>query len=110
MSSLNIAARLTETISVQRQTGHSKAGDPTFGTLFTMKARVERARLEAADGDGRKSSGQPDLFTIDALQLGDLVWFDDGDTADVNDSFRVISAVPMKALDGTATHYETRLA
>ncbi len=110
MSSLDIRARLTETVTVKRISGHSAAGDPMYGAAVTMKARVERARLEASDGEGRRSSDAPDLYTVEALQIGELVWFAEDDTADVNDSHRVVACVPLKALDGTLTHYETRLS
>ncbi len=110
MTSLNIAARLTETITVQRQTGHGSGGDPTYGTAFTMAARIERARSESADAEGRRANDQPDVYTVDALQLGDLVWYPEADTSDVDESRRVVGVALLKALDGTTTHYESRLS
>ncbi len=99
MTSLNITARCTETITVKRQTGHSTGGDPTYATAVTMKARIERARLES-----------PDLYTVEALQLGDLVWFPEADASDIDESHRVVGVALQKALDGTTTHYESRLS
>lgn len=101
---------MTETISYKRQTSHTAAGDPSFGSLSTMKARIERQQLEQGDGEGRRSSNAPDLYTYEQLKLGDLVWYPEDNTSDVNASKRVVICAPLRALDGTLTHYETRLS
>ena len=110
MTSLNIAARLTETITMKRQTGHSSAGDPTYKAATTMKARVERGGTEAADGEGRRINDASDIYTTTALLLGDIVWFPEDDTADTQKSRRVVGVMMLRALDGSITHYESRVA
>lgn len=110
MSLINVAPRLTETITVKRATGHTSSGDWTYGTAFTMKARIERETDEGTDAEGRRVNDSTKIITVDPLALGDVVWLPEADVNDPNDCRRVGITKPHRALDGTATHYTSTLA
>lgn len=101
---MNVAHRLTDTITVQSQTGVS-AGDPTWGSKVAKKGRVEHGtKMIVSEGTEKQSEAQ--VLTDFAIGLEDRVWFPGDDTSDDNAASRPIGV--KKARDfGGYTIYET---
>src|SRR5574343_822111 len=72
MTSVNVAASLTETITVTRISALSAGGDPTRATTLTLKARIQRANSDVTMGAGRDNVDSDVVFTTTALVVGDL--------------------------------------
>lgn len=72
---MNISpAWLVHTVSRKRVTGHSSAGDPTFGSLTTIRARVEKVRRIVRDAQGKEITAQYEMATLDEVRLDDTFW------------------------------------
>jgi predicted nucleic acid-binding Zn ribbon protein len=110
MSAVNVTARLTETITVKRPTGHTSAGDWTYGANFTAPARVQRDTQEVQDAEGRRVSNATILITTTELLVGDMVWLAEDSTADADACRRILNVKRRVALDGTVTHYTATLS
>lgn len=111
MGALNdlVRRRASETITYKRQSGHTAAGDATFGAASTMYARVERDASEASDAEGRRVNNATALFTVEELQMGDLVWLAEHDTGDETEALRVVKVTPHRDLNGAVSHWVTLL-
>lgn len=109
MSLINVAPRLTETITLKRPTSHTSAGDSILGAASTVAARIERGLVNAPDSEGRKTDDDTTIITIVELQPWDVIWLPDGNPADPNDGRHISSVERRKALDGTTTHYVSRI-
>lgn len=107
MSIVNITPRLTETISVARQSGYTAAGDPTYSDVFSVPARVERGAQEEPDAEGRMLGNSTRIFTRAEMQAGDSVWLPEDDLS--RPGRRPIDVSKKVALDGTVSHWTTIL-
>lgn len=99
--------RFTETITVKRKSGVSASGDPTYGTAFTMPARIERASLRQVTGDGDALNDTTVLYTADPILQSDIVWFPEDDTGSSEAAHRPAIVAPERDLDGVIDHFET---
>lgn len=102
---MDLTHRLTEVITVQRQTSHTKYGDPVLGVQFTMSARIERGREEYGDLGGTAAKDNLRIITAAPLLVGDLVWFPEDNPASMDAAHRVQTAHPHRDLAGVVTHY-----
>lgn len=102
-----LASRLTETITVQSVTGHTSAGDPTYGAQGTLAARIERNAARSADAEGQQDGSSTRLFTFGALKVGDLVWLPEDNTADQDQARVVMQVDTMRRVSGAVSHYES---
>lgn len=104
----HLLARFTETITVKRVTTHTDAGDPTRGTTFTARARVERGTVEQGDVDARGVDGTHRLFTDTEILQGDLVFFAEDSTGSDDNGHRVIAVEPKRRIDGSPFMWTVR--
>ena len=86
---MNIAGRLTHTITVQSQTGVT-AGDPTWGSQTARKARVEHGTKMIVAPDGSQKQSEHVVVTDFAIGPEDRVWLPGDNTADANAARRPI--------------------
>ena len=109
MSLINIAARLTESITYKRPTSHTAFGDSVLGAAVVVPARIERGLLNSPDNEGRKTDDDTTIFTLVELRPSDMIWLPEADTGNANEGRLVTSVERRKALDGTTTHYVSRI-
>lgn len=105
---MDISDSLTETISVKHKTAVSKEGDPTYGSVVTMKARIERFRATDV-GEGTTRQDETRIFTLQAILNSDLIFLPEDSTATNDNGRRPQRTEAMKDLDGVTSHYETVL-
>lgn len=106
---VRIGPRLTEIITVKRQTSHTSSGDPVRSTVLTVAARIERTASEATIADGREVGTGARVFTLVQLYEGDLVFFPEDNTSNPDTGHRVLEVVKRQALDGTTNHFTSRV-
>ena len=104
----SLLARFTETVTVKRTTSHSDAGDPTRGTSFTCRARIERAGVEQGDVEGRAVDTDHRVFTDTAIEQGDLLFFPEDATDDDDNGHRVVQVTKNVRLDGSVFMWTVR--
>lgn len=97
----------TETISVKHKTGITKSGDPLYGSLVLMQAKIERGSRTQVGQEGDELDDTSMLFTIDKLAASDMVWFPEDDTSSAEAAHRVVVCAELRDLDGRIDHYET---
>ena len=73
---MNVNSWLVHTVSrKQRSAGTGGAkGDPGYGALQTIKARVEKKRVIIRDQDGREAYSDASLMTNVEIKLTDVFW------------------------------------
>jgi len=81
---MNVARMLTDTVSVALRTGASSYGDPIFGSVASMKARVEQKNEEVAASDGSTFVASHVVVTETEISIGSRVWLSGESTSDTN--------------------------
>ena len=97
---MNIGQRLTEAISVKPRTGQGNAGDPTYGAIVPMTARIERRTGEVLLGDGRFLNYSHVIYASAQIKTGDVVYFSGDDTTSANAGKTATEDQSSKTLDG----------
>jgi hypothetical protein len=103
---MNIAPRLTHTITIQSQTGVDGAGDPAWSAQTTLKARVEHGTKKLVGANGEEKQAEHVAVTLTELSLEHRVWFPGDDTADLNAAKRPLMIKKADTFDGY-TIFET---
>jgi hypothetical protein len=98
---------LTDTITVQEQTGLGAGGDPTFAAQKTLKARVENSDQLVITEDGNTAQASHVICTDEAIGLGARVWVPGESTADPNKALRPIKRSSASDPSGSSTMFET---
>ena len=83
---MSFSAMLTDTITVARATGKDSYGDPTFGTKFTVRARVENEIKTTYDSTGRERVAMQRIATTERINLQDRIWLPGENTSNVSDA------------------------
>ncbi len=73
---------MTQTVTVQPQSGNNAAGEPTFGDAITIRCRIQGTikEIRAADGLTRMSSALVILDGVYGIEPQDKLTLPDGTT------------------------------
>lgn len=98
----------SEVVTVKRKTSSDLAGDPVRGTTLTMPARVERnaGRMSSPDGEELFFNARIFVEPPNTLELTDLVFFSEDDTASAEAGRRLTRVDQVRDLDGEIDHVE----
>ena len=97
---------LTDTITVADESSISDYGDPTFGSTYTLAARVEQASALVRDQDGNEVQSNTVITTEVAIPRTSRVWFP-GESTTATTGRTPISTKSASLPEG-GTLYETR--
>lgn len=103
---MNIAPRLTETVSRKSVTSRTDYADPLFGDVDTFPARIERGSGMTYDASGVALSYAHRMFCTTSVALTDLIFFPEDSTATNDAGKRPASVQACYDLGGTLSHYE----
>lgn len=98
---------LTQTITVADQTGESGYGDPTFGTQYTLRARVEFGTELLRDTDGNETQSMAAVTTEVEIPRTSRVWLPGDDISEAGAGRTAITVKSAPLPRGTFL-YETR--
>lgn len=106
---MNVAHLLRETITLKRRRSHSEAGDSTRKPSATMSARLERKVGVLISPSGTETTFDAVVYTVEALEPGDLVFFPEDSTTGVAAGRRVLQVKREVALDGSPGFFASYL-
>lgn len=99
---------LTDTVTIASLTGRSDYGDPAYGALLAIKARVENETKMVIDQDGNERQANHKIVTESEVKISDRVWLPGDNIALVNDARRPVTTRDA-ATPGGYRLYETWL-
>lgn len=97
---MTFAALLAQEIQIERYTGTTYTGDPSYNTAETINARVEGNIKRVFDGAGVERQSTAVIFTSDEISVGDRV------TLSGTDSRVVLVVKEIPGASGSIHHYE----
>jgi hypothetical protein len=106
---MDISSRLTQTITLQSQTGSDQYSDATWGAQRPVSARVEPSNRRLVSAQGTVVTATHRLFTIEPVLTTDRLWLPDGDTSDATKARRPADISEEVDLDGNTSHFEVTL-
>lgn len=104
-----LAALLTDTVSLASVSGRASSGAPTWGSPTSVAARVElySRRLQQTDGTVLTLSHRIVLDTTRPPLTGDRIWLPGADSSDATQARIVRQVVRAPGLTaGSVSHYE----
>jgi len=82
---MGLAANLmTHTVTIASQTGKDSAGDPSFGSQSTIRARVEHKIAKVRSNQGEIIQAQHRVISESQILDTDRVWLPGDSTGDNN--------------------------
>ncbi len=102
-----ISGFLVDSISVKEQTGVSAFGDPTYGSVQTIKSRVEETTkiIKATNGEEHQASHK--IATEELIDINSLVWLPGESSGDDDLARRVLKIETAKTKSGGYQFYMT---
>lgn len=94
---------LSETIRVASQSGVSVHGDPGFGAIRSVRAKVEMGEVRGEESREREVV----LYTQERLQPDDLIWLPGEDHTDTAAARRPSSVERQRSKSGGRTVFRT---
>ncbi len=105
---MDIGRWLTQVVSVSPVTGRGGSGDPTYGPITTLKARIEKnVRLRV--GIENTLADVHVMATQEPVPVGSRVWFPE-DTVTPRTARRTLAQRTATNQDGSYAYYESYFA
>lgn len=102
---MDLAGRLTDSITVQSQTGSSNTGDPTFAAQRTVSARVVRKERRIVTTQGTQVQATHQVVCDQQLAITDRIWLPGADITKPAQARRVLDVGSGTELFGSETLY-----
>lgn len=96
-------------IEVRDRAGVDEWGDTSFGTAYTLRARVEKRRELSRSFGGEMIESSHIIYTRELIPEGAIVFVGGVNTADLNNGFEVYAYWQTDRLDGGETLFKTWL-
>lgn len=106
---MNIAHLFKDTVTVAHLSSVSEAGDPTFATATTFKARVEHGSKLITDSSGNSMTAEHWFVSATVVGQEDRVWLPGDNTGSTDAARRPIMVKKATELLGGNTLYEVYL-
>lgn len=106
---MNVAAWLTDTITVASVSSRNTRGDPVFGAQNAYPARVEPITRLTRSAQGQEAIADTRVFTTQAINLTDRIWVPGANTSDPNAARVPLSVRSSSTKAKSYTLYEVLL-
>jgi len=105
---MDVSHLFLDTVTIAAQASVSEAGDPTFGSQSTIKARVEHG-TKLVVSDGAQIQADHVVITTSPVLHTDRLWLPGDSTSDNNAARRPVVIKKATGLLGGLTLYEVYL-
>ena len=101
---MNLAHLFIDTVTYATTTAYTD-GDMVVSATTTAKGRWEELYKVISMGGGQEAAISHQFATETDIAVGTMVWGPGADSADINESFRVMTREYARTLDGAYNYY-----
>lgn len=96
---MDISHLLQDTVDVAARTGVDGSGNPSYGSVTTLDARIEQDR-ELTDEIGQERDGKVKFMTDGDITDSDVVWLPNENSGTASDGHRIDTIERADPLSG----------
>jgi hypothetical protein len=108
---MDISHLLNQTVGLAARTSVSSSGEPSFGSVQTLSARVEsKPRTSRGGSGGDAAASTTEIWLATQPKVGDRIWLPGKDTTKAAQALEVLSVDGIPDLDGVTEFWRVSVS